>query len=70
MTLFPKKHPWVVMVVLYALIIAGWATFIVLAKQRHTTRLSPEEANEVYQNSLKEKQLEAEGSGQQTTETP
>lgn len=48
MTIFPKKHPWIVLVIVYAIIIGGWITFIVLAKKRDTRRLTPEEAAEFY----------------------
>lgn len=58
MTLLPKKHPWIVMVILYIFIISGWITFIILAKQRHTTRLSPEEASEVYEQYQESQQTE------------
>lgn len=54
MTLFPKKRPWIILVILYAAIIAGWVTFIMLAKQRHTSRLSPEQADKVYRKTLEE----------------
>lgn len=54
MTLFPKKHPWIILVIVYAVIIGGWIAFIMLAKQRDTRRLSPEEATEFYEQHKKD----------------
>jgi len=59
MTIFPKKHPWIILVIIYAIIISSWAAFIHLAGKRETKRLSPEEAAEIYkqrQDKLQEKQ--------------
>ena len=56
MTLFPKKHPWIILVIIYAVIIGGWVTFIILAKKRDTRQLSPEEATEFYQQHKQENQ--------------
>jgi hypothetical protein len=49
MTLFPKKRPWIILVIIYAVIISGWVTFIILAGKRNTRQLSPKEAKEFYQ---------------------
>lgn len=54
MTLFPKKHPWIILLIIYAIIIAGWVTFIMLAKKRDTRRFSPEEATEFYEQHKEE----------------
>ena len=57
MTLFPKKRPWIILVIIYAVIIGGWVTFIMLAGKRDTRQLTPKEAEEFYQ---KHKQPSAE----------
>jgi len=48
MTLFPKKHPWLILVIIYTVIIGAWVGFIILAGKRDTRQLSPEEATEFY----------------------
>lgn len=63
MTLFPKKHPWIILVIcvviFYTIIISSWTAFIHLAGKRETNRLTSKEADELYkqrQEKLQEKQ--------------
>ena len=59
MTILPRKHPWIILligvVLFYAIIIGSWATFIHLAGNRETNRLTPEEAGELYLQRQEEK---------------
>ncbi len=64
MTLLPKKRPWIILVIIYAVIIGVWATFIILAGKRDTRLLSPKEAEEFYQ---KHKQPSAENPNSEPT---
>ncbi|MGB0775978.1 MAG: hypothetical protein ACPGUY_09030 [Akkermansiaceae bacterium] len=41
----PKKHPWLILVFIYVVIIAVWTTFLVLGKQQGK-RMTPEQAEQ------------------------
>jgi len=64
MTLFPKKRPWIILVIIYAVIIGVWVTFIILAGKRDTRQFNPQEADEFYQQ---HKKPTAEKTGTDTT---
>lgn len=48
MTLFPKNHPWIIIVIIYTIIIGAWVGFIILAGKRDTRQLNQEEAEAFY----------------------
>jgi len=60
MTISPKNRPWIILslflVTFYAIIITSWAVFIHLAGKRETSRLTPEEAAEIYQKRQEQQQ--------------
>jgi hypothetical protein len=40
----PKKHPWILIALLYLVIVSGWVTFYILAKNHSGNKRTPEEA--------------------------
>lgn len=43
----PKKRPWILIALFYLLIIGGWVTFIMLARQHSGNKRSPEETEKI-----------------------
>lgn len=41
----PKKRPWLILVALYVIIVAVWATFIILGNKQGD-RMTPQEAEQ------------------------
>lgn len=44
----PKKHPWLILIGIYAVIILVWGIFMFLAKQTGKQHLNAEEAEQFY----------------------
>ncbi len=50
----PKKRPWLLLVLMYAVIIGVWTTYIMYARQRDTKLMTPKEAEQYYKDHPKQ----------------
>ena len=44
----PKKHPWIILVIMYATIISVWITYFIVAHHRNAKHMTPQEAEQYF----------------------